>query len=65
MGAAWGRLRSWDLVDQKNELDKYRVLIDHGCASGSSVLGHTLSSEASHVRSSFEGVPIYDRPSVS
>src|SRR5215210_7051172 len=61
---AWGRLRSWDLVDQTNELDKNTVLSDHGCASGSSVLGHTPSSEASGVRSSSDTVSlIYDQAS--
>ena len=33
--------------DEANQLDKDTVLSDHGCASGSSVLGHTPSSEAS------------------
>jgi hypothetical protein len=61
--AAWGRLRGRDALDKTDELDKYRVLIDHGGASGSRVHRHTLSSEASHVPSSLEAVPIYDRPS--
>jgi hypothetical protein len=39
-----GRARSLDKTDQ---LDKDGVLSDHGRASGSSVLGQTLSSEAS------------------
>ena len=38
------------LLDKTDQLDKNTVLTDHGCASGSSVLGHTPSSEASRVR---------------
>jgi hypothetical protein len=60
-----GRLRGRDTLDQTDELDKDAVLIDHGGASGSSVHGHTLSSEASQVPSSFEAVPIYDRTSTN
>jgi hypothetical protein len=63
---AWGRLRSWDLVNQNNELDKNTVLSNHRCASGSSVLGHTPSSEASGVRSSSDNASlIYDQASAN
>src|SRR5215210_7362266 len=41
------RWRGGDSVDQTNQLDKNTVLSDHGGASGSSVHGHTPSSEAS------------------
>ena len=62
--AAWWRFRGRDALDQTDELDKDRVLIDHGGASEGRVHGHMPSSEASHVRSSFEAVRIYDRPSL-
>src|SRR5215203_1382087 len=39
----WAR----DALDKTDQLDKDTLLSDHGCASGSSVLGHTPSSEAS------------------
>src|SRR5215208_4658873 len=39
----WAR----DALDETDQLDKDTLLSDHGCASGSSVLGHTPSSEAS------------------
>jgi hypothetical protein len=58
-----GRLRGRDALDKTDELDKDTVLIDHGGASAGSVHGHTPSSEASHVRSRLEAVPIYDRTS--
>jgi hypothetical protein len=61
--AAWWLLRRRDALDQSDELDKDTVLSDHGGASAGSVHGHTPSSEASHVRSRFEAVPIYDRTS--
>ncbi len=41
----WWRTR--DALDETNQLDKDTVVSDHGEASGSSVHGHTPSSEAS------------------
>ena len=54
-----------DTVDQADQLDEDAILVDHGEASGSSVHGHTSSSEAFDLRSSFEAVLIYDRASSS
>jgi hypothetical protein len=44
------------LGDKTNQLDKDTVLSDHGCASGSSVLGHTPSSEATRFGASTDEV---------
>src|SRR5215218_376664 len=62
--AAWRRWWDGDSVDQTDQLDKNTVLSDHGSASGSSVHGHTPSSEASHVRSSPDTASLnYDQAS--
>src|SRR5215203_4840151 len=64
--AAWRRWWDGDSVDQTDQLDKNTVLSDHGSASGSSVHGHTPSSEASHVRSSPDTASLnYDQASIS
>jgi hypothetical protein len=50
----WWRTR--DTLDKTKQLDKDGVLSDHGEASGSSVLGHTPSSEASRFGASIDEV---------
>jgi hypothetical protein len=53
--ARWWR-GTRDALDKTDQLDKDTVLIDHGCASGSSVPEHTPFSEASRFLASSEEV---------
>ena len=56
--ARWWR-RTRNALDKTDQLDKDTVLIDHGCASGSSVPEHTPFSEASRFLASPDEVLYY------
>src|SRR5215211_1738988 len=53
------RWRTRNALDKDNQLDKDTLLSDHGWASGSSVHGHTPSSEASRSGASSDEVLYY------